>query len=684
MNDTDLKPDIFQRDVIYRALFGIGILAALYMVSRHNYLVFHTLAEFFSIAVAWSLFLIFWNTRDIIENKPLIILGIGYLFIGSIDLMHTLSYKGMGVLSPETGANPATQLWIFARYLESLTLCVFASMRIKEVNAGRAILLFCAVISLGLLSIFYWENFPVCYVDGVGLTNFKIFSEYLICTILIFALLLLKINRTFLDAAVYRSMVTAIILTIFAELAFTFYVSVYGLSNLLGHYFKIVSFYFVYRALIWSGLSHPYDRLFRKVEKEKASLRISEQKHKEILETAIDGFWVTHTNGRILQVNKSYCQMSGYGEQELIGMAISDIDALESSADIEARMERVVSENGDRFETRHRRKDGTVFDVEISAQYLSMTGTVSAFIRDITNRKKSAARLNRATDLLEQISAAQSSFIATGSVQATFDRLLESLVSMTDSEFGFLDEVVTDSDGSLYKLSLSISNIAWDEKSLQLYEGLRAKDLEFRNLKNLSGLPALSGELLISNDAEKDPRAGGIPEGHPHIRTFMGMPLYFADKLVGVAGVANRQSGYDEEMARFLEPFLSACASIIHASRQQVKEAAMVSALRESENFLETVIENIPDMIFIKDAKDLRFIRINRAGEQLLGYDRKEMIGKSDYDFFKKDEADFFTAKDRAVLEQGVVHDIAEEEIHTRTKEKRILHTKKIPLIVVD
>jgi len=681
LSDTGLKNDLIQKDLIQRALFGIGILAALYMVSRHNYLVFHTLAEFFSIAVAWSLFLIFWNTREVIENKPLILLGVSYLFVGSIDLMHTLSYKGMGVLGPETGANPATQLWIFARYLESLTLFVFASMRIKEVNAGRAILFFSAVVLLGLLSIFYWETFPLCYVDGIGLTKFKIFSEYLICGILILALLLLKTNKAFLDEAVYRNMVAAIILTISAELAFTFYVSVYGLSNLLGHFFKIASFYFVYRALVRSGLSRPYATLFRNIEMEKEALRISEKKHREILKTAIDGFWLTDRNGRIRQVNESYCLMSGYGEQELLGMTISDIEALETSADVDAHMEKVVAESGDRFETRHRRKDGTEFDVEISVQYQSMTGEVFAFIRDITDQKKDTAKLERATDLLGQISGVQSSFIATGSVQDTFDRLLESLVSMTGSEFGFLDEVLTDSDGSLYKQSLAFSNIAWDEKSLKLYEGLRAKNLEFRNLKNLSGLPALTGERLISNDAENDPKSGGRPDGHPPIRTFMGMPLYFADKLVGVAGVANRPAGYNEEMADFLEPFLSACGSIIHASRQQAKEEAAVSALRESENFLETVIENIPHMIFVKDAKDLRFIRFNRSGERLLGYDRKEMIGKNDHDIFSKNDADFFTRTDRDAIKQGVLCEIAEEEVHTRQKGRRVLHTKKIPLM---
>lgn len=85
-------------------------------------------------------------------------------------------------------------------------------------------------------------------------------------------------------------------------------------------------------------------------------------------------------------------------------------------------------------------------------------------------------------------------------------------------------------------------------------------------------------------------------------------------------------------------------------------------------------------MIFVKDASTLKFVRFNRAGEQLIGYPQAELLGKSDYDFFPKDEADFFTAKDREVLQQRHIIDIAEESIETRHQGQRILHTKKVPI----
>ncbi|MBD2328126.1 PAS domain S-box protein [Alkalinema sp. FACHB-956] len=103
-------------------------------------------------------------------------------------------------------------------------------------------------------------------------------------------------------------------------------------------------------------------------------------------------------------------------------------------------------------------------------------------------------------------------------------------------------------------------------------------------------------------------------------------------------------------------------------------------ALQNSEKFLDSIIENIPDMIFVKDAQDLRFIRFNKAGEELLGYSREELLGNNDYDFFPQDEADQFTAQDRAILASHQVPEPLENKIHTRHQGVRFLHTKKLAI----
>jgi PAS domain S-box-containing protein len=113
----------------------------------------------------------------------------------------------------------------------------------------------------------------------------------------------------------------------------------------------------------------------------------------------------------------------------------------------------------------------------------------------------------------------------------------------------------------------------------------------------------------------------------------------------------------------------------------KIENIRLVEELKESDSFLNAIIEHIPNMIFVKDAKELRFVRFNKAGEELLGYSREELIGKNDYDIFPKEEADFFTEKDRNVLSSGEHLDIPEEPIQTKYRGERILHTKKIAIL---
>ncbi|MEM5332400.1 PAS domain S-box protein, partial [Paraburkholderia sp. JHI2823] len=96
------------------------------------------------------------------------------------------------------------------------------------------------------------------------------------------------------------------------------------------------------------------------------------------------------------------------------------------------------------------------------------------------------------------------------------------------------------------------------------------------------------------------------------------------------------------------------------AERQHAEDA-----VRESENFLDSIIENIPDMVFVKEAATLRFVRFNKAAEQLLGYRREELLGRSVHDQFPADEAKFYALKYRAVLESRQMIDIPEDPDHT-------------------
>jgi hypothetical protein len=244
-------------------------LSSLIILAQYNYLFFHCTAEFFSIVIGFGIFMFGWNTRKHTSNDFFLFLGIAYLFIVLFDFIHTLSYKGMGVFQL-SDANLPTQFWIAARYMESISLLFTPLFFTKRINCTLTLTLFALVAGTIATSIFM-GFFPDCYLDRSGLTFFKKISEYVISIILATACFHIVKTKRHIFPQITRLLLISIVLTIISELSFTFYVSVYGTSNLIGHIFKIVSFYLIYKAVIVQGLEHPYELL----ESKEAELRIA-------------------------------------------------------------------------------------------------------------------------------------------------------------------------------------------------------------------------------------------------------------------------------------------------------------------------------------------------------------------------------------------------------------------------
>lgn len=133
------------------------------------------------------------------------------------------------------------------------------------------------------------------------------------------------------------------------------------------------------------------------------SLRQSKKFHRSIMQTALDGIWINNLEGQILDLNQAYCKMTGYSRDELLKMSISDIEAKKNSTDTTRHTKQVIQQGYDRFESRHRRKDGKIIDVEISARYLDEGKRLVVFIRDITKLKKATVELNKYRGQLEQM-----------------------------------------------------------------------------------------------------------------------------------------------------------------------------------------------------------------------------------------------------------------------------------------
>jgi PAS domain S-box-containing protein len=282
------------------------------------------------------------------------------------------------------------------------------------------------------------------------------------------------------------------------------------------------------------------------------------------------------------------------------------------------------------------RADGATFGLlqlndhrsdRFSTELIATLEVLAAALAEAISRRLAAARLQASNELLEAVQSSESLFITERDPKAVFAGLLQILVRITKSEYGFLDEVVYREDQPVLKRSLAISDISWDESSRKLYQKLADADFTFPNLENLAGAPAVSGEVVIANDAPHDPLSRGLPPGHPPLGSFLGIPICYAGQIVGVAGVANRPGGYDRELAEFLEPLTSACAAIIVALRAERKALESQEVLRQSRAELRAVYDSSPVMMCVLDGQR-RVLYMNRRMADFIGKSEDDLLGQ--------------------------------------------------------
>jgi PAS domain S-box-containing protein len=368
-------------------LVGAALFTGLYFSSLYNYLLFHSIAEIFSILVAFSIFIVAWNARRLLDNSYFIFIGIAFLFIGLLDLAHTLAYPGMNIFT-SYGTNLATQLWVGARYMQGLSLLIAPLLIGRRLRVNWLMAAYVLLTALLLVSIFYWRNFPVCFVEGVGLTQFKIVSEYVICLVLVGAIVTMWYKRQQFDANVFRFLLAAIAVTIASELAFTLYHDPYGLSNLIGHFLKIVAFYLIYKAIIENGLVKPYNLLFR-------NLKRSEERYRDLYEEAPDAYLSVGINGYIMRANRRAAELLGYGRVEIVGRPVADLYADTPSGKDKAQKLSQMFLAGQEIrdqEMEARRADGSSLWVSLSVRPIVDEGgrliASRVVVRDITERRK--------------------------------------------------------------------------------------------------------------------------------------------------------------------------------------------------------------------------------------------------------------------------------------------------------
>ena len=342
------------------------------------------------------------------------------------------------------------------------------------------------------------------------------------------------------------------------------------------------------------------------------------ERFRGLAEAAFEGVGIAE-QGKIIDANQQLAQMLGYEVKTLIGM---DVMTCIAPASRDLVRERIQSRCEKPYEHLALRQDGTIFPVEARAKAVLYKGRSVrvVVIRDLIERKQAEQALRESEERFSKI------FYASPVAIAITDAYSAQIIDVNDrflSIFGFSrNEVIGRS-----ALELGVWHDEWVRE--EIVERLQKKEK----------IPDFEAQFLTKSGALCDMRG--------------------AVELVELGGrMCLLWMGVDI------------------TERRRTEEA-----LRSERAFLNSIVDNIPITVFVKDAQDLRYVRFNKAGEELLGCRREELIGKTDYDLFPEEEAASFVANDRKTLERGEMVDIPEEPIHTRHLGNRILHTRKIPIL---
>jgi len=295
---------------------------------------------------------------------------------------------------------------------------------------------------------------------------------------------------------------------------------------------------------------------------------------------SIDMLCVAGFDGYFKSINPAFEHVLGYSREELLSKPFVDFVHAEDKEATLAELAKLAG--GDvtlHFENRYRCRDGTYRRLSWNAYPEQSSEVVYAVARDVTVQKAAEDKLSHTYALLETLHHAQARFIEGADRYDLFNGLLNGLLDITDSEYGFIGEVIYNDAGLPHLKMHVITNMSWSEETQQLYETVSANGLEFYNMDTLFGRVILDRKPVISNNPQTDPRRGGTPPGHPELRSFLGLPFFKGSELIGVAGIANRKGGYDIGLVPLLQPFLSTCANLVEGFRDRQRREQAERAL---------------------------------------------------------------------------------------------------------
>ena len=319
-----------------RALYVVVSVAVVFVVvwrwplgnplaGASRYAPFHIALETVSIALAMLVFAITWNAYRAERVRNVLIIGCGLGAAGVMDFVHTLSFAGMPDFVTPAGPEKAINFWLAARLLTALTLVVAAVLpwrplvypRTRWLVLGSCFLVVAVVVWAGL---FHQQWWPRTFVDGAGLTPFKIGAEYAIVAVLAVAcaVFFTRARRTGDSVQTYLFAATAI--SVMSELAFTLYSDVTDMFNLTGHVYKVIAFGYLYRAVFVSSVHQPFERAIAA----EASTRQATRRLEALLANLPSAVVVHQADSSVSYANPAALELLGLTHEQALDKTVDD------------------------------------------------------------------------------------------------------------------------------------------------------------------------------------------------------------------------------------------------------------------------------------------------------------------------------------------------------------------------